>query len=115
MDDDYTSARCAMPGCDANLHLIWTMSVPVYLADLRPSAEPPEPVSAYTQTWRVECEEGHVLLLPGDCRCPCGNDECNGCQGYDFDGSEDTRTFRRQDTERLSVLLDTLSPVGFPS
>lgn len=103
-ESEYTPLTCVLPDCTADLHLNWTLSRPLYVGD-RP-ASLPEPGDAYTSTWEVACEEGHVLLVPGHSLCPCGDDEC---AHTDFDGSDDLRTFRAHDLARLLKTLDMLA------
>lgn len=108
-DPQFTDTHCPMLGCHQPLHLVWTLSRPIWLSDLT-GTDLPNPSDAYTASWRVECEEGHVLLLPDveGMACLCGDDACNGSQGEghaDFDGSDDVRTFRAVDVKRLRELL----------
>lgn len=100
----YESLTCTIKDCASPLHLIWTTSAPLF-TDI--CDDVPTPAEAYTRSWQVECEEGHIVLLPSDhgC-CPCGVEACNGAEageGHDdFDcPGDDTRTFRKADAERL--------------
>lgn len=77
----YAEAMCILPACGQPLHLIWSGSRPVYLSDTADMLR--DPASATTTTWRVECEAGHVVLLPADTagdyyefagRCTCNDD-----------------------------------------
>ena len=61
---NYAEARCGLPGCGEPLHIIWTSSRAIYLSDT--VAELRDPAACLTDTWHVECEAGHVVLLPPD-------------------------------------------------
>ena len=72
----YEMARCGLPGCGEDLHMVITSDQPVYLSftaeDFRNPAD-------WDSHWEVRCEAGHVVLLPpdhggdisefGHCRC----------------------------------------------
>lgn len=59
---EYTDAICPLYGCDEPLYITWTGSRPVYMEDTVKDLE--DPRNAYTAGWKIECEEGHVVLLP---------------------------------------------------
>lgn len=102
---NFTSLACAMPGCGEDLHLEWRMSRPLFVGDLAPGEEPPSPDDAYAATWKVTCADGHVLLVPGGLDCPCEADDCD----HEYvDASEETRTFRGYDLDRLRGVLAAL-------
>ena len=58
----YTDALCPMEGCDEPLYITWRMSRPVFQEDTVEDLQ--DPTGAYTAGWQIECEEGHVVLLP---------------------------------------------------
>lgn len=74
----YEMARCPLPGCGHDLHMVITSDQPVYLSftaeDFRNTAD-------WDSHWEVRCEAGHVILLPPDTaeddyvfgRCRCGD------------------------------------------
>ncbi len=103
MTETYEAVTCPLPGCDAQLHLVWENTRALYDGDLD---KPPAVDDLYTSAWKVTCEEGHVVLLPGPFGCPCGGDDC---QHDDYDGSDDSRTFRAHDGARLRELLKTIN------
>lgn len=61
---NYAEARCILPGCGQPLHITWTASRAIYLSDTDDSLR--DPGSAHATTWHVECEAGHIVLLPPD-------------------------------------------------
>lgn len=104
---DYATVTCPMPECAAGLHLTWTLRRPVLAGDINANYHSlPATDDAYTATWQVNCEDGHVVLIPGDPACPCGDDDCDH---EDFDASDDLRTFRPHDLDRLRAVLDALN------
>lgn len=105
---------CPMPAppeavCGKDLHLVWTSSRGLYLLDVT-FPEPIDEGDAWVRSWRVECEDGHVLLLPGDPGCKCA-DEVAAEPGHDcdVDASEESRSFRRSDGARLGKVLAHLN------
>lgn len=78
------SALCDLAGCGQAVHIVWTMSMPVFLSltaeDLARTGD------AYTATWHVECEAGHTILVPPDTaadfyqfgQCTCAFDTTTG-------------------------------------
>lgn len=61
--EEYADAGCGL--CGAPLYIVVMLGRPVFLSD---TAEDIAAVltAPYTSTWRIECEEGHVILLPPD-------------------------------------------------
>lgn len=49
--------------CGKQLHLLWTGGMPVYLSSVVADFDIS---NCWGTTWRVECEDGHVLLFPAD-------------------------------------------------
>lgn len=95
----YTPAKCSLPGlkgpCGADLHLIQTLSTPILLASTTDDLA--DIKGAWSETWRVECEAGHTVLVPpdscedsylfGGCRCdpedgPVPDPEADECCGH---------------------------------
>ena len=79
----YAEARCGLAVCGQPLHLVWSYSTAIYLDDTAEKLQGPPEGAALTATWQVECEAGHVLLLPPDTaedwyefagRCICNPD-----------------------------------------
>jgi hypothetical protein len=77
----YAEARCFLPGCGEPLHLVWTATRAVYLSDTDAALR--DPAGALSMSWHVECEGGHLVLLPADTaddwyefagRCTCNPD-----------------------------------------
>lgn len=60
----FAQASCSLPGCGKALHIEHDLSRPVYLSDT--AQDLADVTEAYTSSWRVVCEGGHVLLLPVD-------------------------------------------------
>lgn len=99
---------CPMPtgpatACTKDVHLVWTMSMGLNLSDVMIPA-PIGPSDAWVQSWTVECEDGHVLLLPDTAGCQHGQDaapehECNA------DPNEFFQSFRAADAGRLAGVL----------
>lgn len=103
---DYGSLTCGLLGCGADLHVEWRLSRPLFVGDVKPGSDLPSTEDAYTASWQVVCEKGHVLLVPGPDGCPlCGSDDDGECRHDDFDGSEENRTFRSHDLTRLRSTL----------
>ncbi len=99
---------CPMPTaadgiCGKDLHLLWQASRGLGLLDVT-IPETIGPVDAWAQTWTVECEDGHVLLAPEDCRvCGSENEPDHECDNDEY------RTFRPTDAARLAVVLGRLN------
>lgn len=85
----FEDALCPLPGCHQPLYIVYTMSQPVLLSDTAAELGPGD----WTQTWYVECENSHRILLPPDTaedsytfgRCRCEPDEPeDGCAHSDM-------------------------------
>ena len=113
---------CTMPvaitggPCGEQIHIMWELSEPLHSDDMR---VPPVPGDAWVGTWRVECETGHVVLVPADPGCKHSDADAehpdHGTPGMecDVDPSEELRTFRASDGARLVEVLTALLPEGF--
>lgn len=114
---------CPMPTgdgpkvCAKDLHIVWSASRGLYLLDVT-TPEPIRPDDAWVQSWTVECEAGHVLLVPDALHCPHypGGDEPDD-HLCDVDSTDEYRTFRAADGARLAVALArinaaNLAPAG---
>lgn len=110
MSETYDQLNC--PLCDAPLHITFSTAQGLFTDVLSTKpGDQPEPAGSHTQTWQVECEEGHVLLLPGDLECPqCG--DSMDCTHDDLDSNDDWRTFRPHDADRLRVTLERIVKVA---
>ncbi len=96
----YVQLTCPLPGCGHQLHLTWTNGRALYNDDL---TDPPAATDLHTSTWQVQCEDGHVVLVPTAAICTrCGGDGC--VDHCDTDCDDDYRTFRKVDADRLAVL-----------
>lgn len=102
MTTPYTSLTCPLPNCDGPLHLMWDGQVTLYRFhfDTDHTDGLPSIRDCDVQTWRVECEAGHVIAVPGEMGCAC--DVPCAC---DADYDETNRTFRFADLDRLRSLL----------
>lgn len=105
MTDHFADTACPMPGCSSALYLTWTRTVPLYAGTLTEDAglylE-----DATTGSWRVECAEGHVVLLPGALDC---DEDVRPCSGeLDHDHDDELRTFTPSDKRRLVATLQAL-------
>ncbi|MDQ0371573.1 hypothetical protein [Catenuloplanes indicus] len=99
MTGSYTPQTCVIASCGSDLHVTWTLGMPLYRMDVEQLAGPPTPDGAYTSDWKVECEAGHVVLVPSQ-------DSPSDPDGTaDYDSDECYRTFRRSDLERLAALI----------
>jgi hypothetical protein len=58
----YNDALCPMPGCDGTLYITWHATRPVFLEDTVENLR--DPANAYTASWEIGCENGHIVLLP---------------------------------------------------
>ena len=106
--DDYGDVACPLPGCNASLELIRESGRPILAGDLLAGIALDD--STWTCSWRIECHEGHVVLLPGPVGCCEEDPEC----GHDtdaFDWSDDTRNFRAHDVARLRALIKVMAQV----
>lgn len=100
---------CPHLDCGEALHLLWDLGY-----TLSPSeAAPPVVSEAHTETWRVECSAGHVLLLPAPRGCGCDDPEGPTCPHNpdDFDWSDETSIFRDRDLARLRDIIDRIAPI----
>lgn len=98
-DQSYRTVQCPIPECEHDLHLIWTISRPIYRADIDPGrAAIPE--GGDVSHWEVGCEEGHVVMVPSLLTCVC-EDYCS----CDRDAGDEVRTFRASDGARLAALV----------
>jgi hypothetical protein len=102
--DDYDPLKCPMPDCGADLYLTWTASIGLARGVVTSPDESwlPDPHRPDGADWKVDCADGHVVLLPGPTGCPCGVDDC-AHEG--FDTADDMRNFHPLDAERLSATL----------
>lgn len=100
--------------CSKDLHVVWRMSRGLSLLDVA-VPEPIEPGDAWVQDWTVECEDGHVLLVPDNAGCRHSDEEAehpdHGTPGRecDVDSTDEYRTFRADDGARLAVVLARLN------
>lgn len=60
----FIGVRCPLPECEAELHITWHASRPIFMDDT--AADLSDPREGYTSTWEVGCTQGHVVLLPPD-------------------------------------------------
>ena len=105
--DPFASLTCPMPDCDGDLYLAWDASVGLCNGTLTDDYNVIPISEATCMTWRVECAEGHVVLVPGPAGCACKTECDHGSTGDDgFDWSDEYRTFLRRDADRLRNLLD---------
>lgn len=100
---------CPIPGCISILHLTWTRSRPFSWIDLK-DPRPLEPNAAYTGTWQVECENGHIVMVPdpvclGDCPDP----------DVEHDHDDELRRFTAADGHRLRELAHDMYVAGRPT
>lgn len=98
---------CPMPGCTADLYLTWTVATDLYQSHL---GQPPLGPGDAEGTWKVECLDGHVILVPGEPGCGCDDPESPECTHNtdDYDWSDEYRTFTPHDLVRLRELLATM-------
>lgn len=107
-DFDYSHLRCPMPECSAALYLQWTHRRDILKGDLTADFHSlPKPDDAYTATWQVECLNGHVILVPGDTADPDCTASCEIVCPHNVD-TDELRTFRVHDLDRLRTVLDAL-------
>ena len=55
---------CPMADCEAPLFIEHTLTYSLWVNDKAGWVS--DPVNANAQTWRIRCEDGHVVLLPVD-------------------------------------------------
>lgn len=95
----HAGLHCPMPpGCGADLYVFYESLVDLSGADFN-EVEPPHPSNVSCMTWRVECESGHVLLLPG----PIDVDD------KDHVESDECRRFGKRDMQRLRAVLKSMN------
>jgi hypothetical protein len=99
----YESLVCPMPDCTEDLYLTFEHSVDLYQGTLD-DRQPLMPTDGDIGAWKVECIVGHVVLVPGVPGCICEDGDCT----CDRDPSEEVRTFRASDVDRLRVLLERM-------
>ncbi len=103
------SKKCAEP-----LHLMWTASRGLSAADVA-NPELTGPGDAWVQDWRVECERGHVVMVPGDPGCKHPDEIAEQPDHMcDVDPSEEFREFRVSDAGRLFETLRLMNQAGTP-
>ena len=61
---DYDAIKCPMKGCDEDLYMEVTSCTPIMVGSTVEDLA--DPASAWTQTWKVRCVGGHVVVLPVD-------------------------------------------------
>ncbi len=108
---DYTTVTCPLcpPSEDSGLYLTFAATYGLSVADLT-DPDVPTAAGAHTESWKVECVAGHVILLPGLPGCGCDDPEgpdCS-CDQDAFDQSEESSRFRAHDLERLRETLQRL-------
>lgn len=104
----YEPLTCPLPGCDQYLYVSFEHYADLYQRTLT-DREPLKPGDGDVSSWKVECVHGHVVLVPGDPGCAC-DDDCS----CDVDHSDEARTFRASDVDRLRMVLDQLTTVTRP-
>jgi len=112
MSEPYANVPCPMPDCDQALHLVWEVSRQFYAGDLADAVGLPV-TDAHARQWRVECQEGHAVLLPGPGWCDCDDPRGEGCThaADEYDWSDERRNFTRTDMARLRGLLARMTEV----
>ncbi len=99
--------------CGKPLHLVWSFSWPIssdpFIVEHDGSIEPVEakdiPSLAYTDSWRVECENGHVLATHSR-----SADDC--AEPFDLDAVMEAIGASQGLQERGCVLTETRIPHG---
>lgn len=92
--------------CDKPLRLIWSMAQWLAFDADSGIVSPALFSDPALQEWKIECEDGHVILLPGPGYCEEDDDLTESCShdnGHDY--SDEFRTFRVSDAKRLLDLL----------
>lgn len=102
---------CPMPGCEEPLFVTWKLAADLYDAADEPLVDNlPTPDGAQAGGWKVECLDGHVVLVPGKPGCDCDDEGGENCPHVDErDWSDEMRTFRRHDAERLAAVIARLT------
>lgn len=106
----YGQLLCPMPDCDEELHIRWIAYHSVNLSNLIDGQALAQD-DAEGLGWQIECLGDHVILTPGRLGCPCLLDQDGSECPHDaeiYDWSEDYRTFRAHDAERLHALIKLL-------
>lgn len=103
--DSYLQLVCPMPECSAFLYVMWSPAYGLVLGDIT-NPQPIGPKDSDTDSWRVECVDGHVVLLPAPIGTCCDGEDCN----HDSDWNEESRNFRASDLVRLGDLMHRLDP-----
>jgi hypothetical protein len=94
----YESAICPLPSCDGELYLMFEGGSPISAGDTSDTLGLAASAPNFL-TWKVECQHGHVLLVPTDVtdaevrvfgRCDCSDFEDEGvhfglCGVFDLD------------------------------
>lgn len=110
MADEY-EVECPMPGCTESLHLEYETSAQFTPEDMDGGiTEAIGPGASSYQRWKVACIDGHVILLPGFPSCGCEDPEgpdCD-CDQDAYDHSDEHRTFRPHDRDRLIAVVEKL-------
>ncbi|MDG4784396.1 hypothetical protein O7626_00350 [Micromonospora sp. WMMD1102] len=102
MPDEYGSLTCILPNCREPLTVRWELYAPLVAGELEPGGTILTPGDALGGGWQVECEAGHVILLPELVRCDVKDAEC---MAGDCRHGDDLADWRRADVERLAGLL----------
>lgn len=105
----YEPLTCPLPGCGQYLYVSFEHYADLHQGTLD-DREPLKPSDGDVSSWKVECVHGHVILVPASPGCDC-DDDCS----CDIDPSEEVRTFRASDVDRLRLVLDQLSSITRPS
>ncbi len=109
---DYSDVSCVMPGCDETLYLTWTGSRAIVAHDLI-EAVAIDHGDAETSSWKIECVNGHVVLIPAE--LDFSDDEGmahNDCDPGDHDHDDEARTFTASDALRLAELVEKMRAVA---
>jgi hypothetical protein len=105
---NYAEALCVLAGCGEPLHIIWSSSSALYLSDTLDRLA--NATLVMTWTWQVECEAGHVVLLPQDTADDCYTFGLCTCK-EDYPDPEIDAKCAHHDMERLrQVCLPEVKP-----
>jgi hypothetical protein len=85
MSSPYDAVPCPLDGCGADLYIVHTSHIPICVGSTVEDFS--EPRFAISNTWQIECTEGHVVVLAKDDR------------DQPFDSDPDHR-----DAERLAAM-----------
>ncbi len=98
--EDYTTLKCPLCFDPTTLHVVHESTTPLYRdADVNEEDARYFENDPYTMTYRVECENGHVVFRPGDL-------------DPEIDPSADYNYFRVADLNQIKVVLDSWSNRG---